>query len=154
MYKNKSDCEASKGEWIEGNCSLPQFTTKETCTGSLKYYTEAETGDKCRSISGTILSSRTDKKTCEIALNWEKSEFCSYSELTSKKECEAKEEFIPETLAKCIPNPDSKSDSKSSSNSNSKSNQKSRSNPNSIFNSQSNFIKSINIALFAAYLLF
>ena len=124
-YTTQDDCIKPRGTWTEGHCSVTSFTTEETCQGTKKYYSSAETGEKCV-LGSTILSSRTDKATCKEAIKWISDPICTYSKLTSQDTCEAKAEFTAATPAKCLSNP----------------------------NSSSSFIKTINIALSIICLIF
>ena len=93
-------CNAPRGTWYEASCSVPQFKTQEKCTGT-PTYTPAQTTGECKS-GEIVLSSRTTKATCEVALTWGNVKVCSYKQLKTEAACKSKADFTEGTPAKCV----------------------------------------------------
>ena len=96
----KTACEAAKNKWTDESCSFPQLT-KAQCNGETPTYTPAQTTGECK-LGKIVLSSRTTKATCEVALNWGEVTVCSYKQIKTEKECNSKAEFNEGTPAKCV----------------------------------------------------
>ena len=128
--KSKTDCSKDGGAY-SGYCSVTQFTSSETCTGT-PVYIEGEDIGTCKKGS-VIITSRTTEKTCKVELKLVSGTCDLYTELLTKEECESKASFTAATDAKCV---DDTSDENLE-----------------VAKSGSNFIKAINFALSAICLL-